>query len=191
MASPPEDPLHWKNSLTLPPQPESHGDLPNREPEDSSRIGFWDLQTSRMPTPQPWDESRARSATPSACIHASTQPLARSAALDQYARASSACGSSSARCSTRAATTTPTTARPSRLSWRERSPFELEEEERPYMQSERKEQDRSSRVFFKAKEIQRRLRALCFTRSSSDDGLHPMPRRTTRGPCAPMRHRRD
>lgn len=25
-----QDPLHWKNSLTLPPQPESHGDLPNR-----------------------------------------------------------------------------------------------------------------------------------------------------------------
>lgn len=125
MAVPPEDPLHWKHSLTPPPAPESRAETPNRAPEDSSRIGFWDMQTSRMPTPVQWLDERARSATPSACLQGVAAPLARSAALDYYARSSSAC---SDRCGSRAATT-PTTARPSRLSWREKSPFELEDEE--------------------------------------------------------------
>ena len=129
MASTPEDLLHWKRSLTpQQPPPESRSVTPNRAPEDSSRIGFWDMQTSRGPTPVQWsDEQRARSATPSACVHGCTGPLARSAALDYYARSSTACGSD--RCGSRA-TTTPTTARPSRLSWREKSPFELEDEEK-------------------------------------------------------------
>ncbi|CAJ1339124.1 unnamed protein product [Effrenium voratum] len=127
MAAEQEDLLHWKRSLH---RLESRAETPiSRQQLESSRIGFRDLQTSRGPTPSELTADRCRSATPTACIHGHAGPLSQAAALDRYARSNSACGSYSARCDTgRVTAPTPSTAQPSRLSLRDRSPFDQEEE---------------------------------------------------------------
>jgi len=125
MAAPPEDPLHWKLSVRSPtPTGEQQDGSPARRisREENMQITARDLQSSRSPTPLQLMHD-TRSSTPSACIHALTNPPAKSTALETFARSASAMSGRSPR------SVTPTTAMPSRQSGRAPSANDTDNED--------------------------------------------------------------